>query len=102
MPRPSLGFVVRHGLAVGWLSAVGLSPLVARTEEARPPDSQIVPAEYRQRALSESARQASDLADDFPYHGLTVVQAGSSSGSTKRQAVAEMPLDALTPPQGLQ
>jgi hypothetical protein len=88
---------VWHGLAVGWLSIVGLSPLAAQTGDAGPPDRQIVPADFRQPATPESARQAAELADDFPYHGLTIVQAGSSSGAMKRLAVSEMPLDVLTP-----
>ncbi|MFO0919010.1 MAG: hypothetical protein U0872_11930 [Planctomycetaceae bacterium] len=47
-----------------------------------------VPAQYR-REKTETA------VDNFPYQGLTVVKSGSSAGATKRQAIAELPLDRL-------
>jgi hypothetical protein len=96
MPRPSLGFVMRRGMAVGWLSVVGLSPLAAQTDNPGPRDGQIVQTEYRPPA-AEPSKHVEELADDFPYHGLTIVHAGTSSGAMKRQAVAELSLDSLTP-----
>lgn len=95
MPRPSLRFAVRRGVAVGWLSVVGLSPLAAQTDTTNRRDDQIVQTEFRTPATN-SSKQVEDLTDDFPYHGLTIVRAGTSSGATKRQAISEIPLDSLT------
>lgn len=96
MPRPRLGVVVRHGMAVGWLSIAGLSPLAAQTDTVRPRDGKITPTGLRSPAPSESSQQAEDLDDDFPYHGLTIVHAGTSSGAVKRQAVSDLPLELLS------
>jgi len=98
MPRPSLGIVVRRLAVIGWLGsiAVPIPNVIAAEELRRDEPASSNPFSFRKR--TETSSKAADAADDnFPYHGLTIVQPGASGNSLKKQALAELPLHALTP-----
>ena len=97
MPRPSLGIAVRCLSAIGWLCAAGIAPIAAQAAEDALQDDQVVPAQFQmlKRGETSQSKHAEESDDDFPYQGLTIVQSGTSSSATRKQAVAELPLDAL-------
>ena len=97
MPRPSLGIVVRRLLAIGWLSCPGAWPLPAHAADDMLLDDQVVPAQFQQQKKPVAAKAAEDPDDTFAYQGLTILQPGTSAGATKKQAVAELSLAALSP-----
>jgi hypothetical protein len=71
------------------LSVVGCLSTCCLADDALLTD-RAVPAQFQ--------RPKTDIAEDpFPYHGLTIVQGGSSSAAIRKAAMAEMPLETLPP-----
>lgn len=89
MPIPSLRGWLRSIGPIGLLCLPVWLPASVHAEDAVL-DDQVVPAQFRRAKVEEPE-------DPFPYHGLTVIQAGTSATSFKRAAVAEVPLDKLKP-----
>lgn len=91
MPKPCLRGWLRCIGPIGLLCLPGWLPAPVRAEDPVL-DDQVVPAQFRRQKTEEPE-------DPFPYHGLTVVQAGSSAASLKKASVAEAPLEKLQPEQ---
>lgn len=98
MPKPSLGINVRLPFTIGCLGVAGLWPLSAMAQNDAHTDDKVVPAQFQlKKSEANHAKQAEETDDHFIYQGLTVVQAGSSANSVKKQAASEAVLDTLTP-----
>lgn len=95
MPRPSLRGLARRYLAICGIGLTSLSPqfLVANDEPVV--DGQVVPAQFQFKKNETSAKVTDDGNDPFVYHGLTIVDPGTSSSAVKKQAVAETKLEML-------
>ncbi len=96
MPRPGLGFMVRHWLPIGLLS-VGLVPLQLNADDVIL-DDRVVPVEFRAGAShGVTHAKLEDIDDPCTYQGLTILHPGTSSTAVKKQSMAEIPLDRLKP-----
>ena len=74
-------------MQIGAISLFGCTAFVAYADEPILSD-QVVPVQFRRSKPDESD-------DAFQYHGLTVVQPGTSSTARKKTALAQLPLNRL-------
>jgi hypothetical protein len=81
--------MARRYLAIGGIGMAGLSPQCLAAEDPAIVDGQVVGAQFQLRKHESSAKVADDGSDPFVYHGLTIVDPGTSSGAVKKQAIAE-------------